>query len=68
MDSDNGKRQPLQAGIQYLELVDGMGKEPAVMTAGAFEGLEACARDAHCAHHCDDPFPCCRCGALFRRA
>lgn len=54
-------------GVQALELVDGYGRERAVMIkASPLEG-GGCAPGKHCAHHGDyeEGFTCCRCGATF---
>lgn len=50
---------------QLLELIDGCGRTRARMTKPSPLDIEQCAPGRHCAHHCDDPFPCCRCGAEF---
>lgn len=57
----------LQKEAQRLELVDGNGKEAAVMTKASPLPTQ-CDPDRHCAHHGGGPFFCCRCGAEFRSA
>lgn len=54
----------LQKEPQMLELVDGDGKVPAIMTK-ASELTVQCAPGRHCAHHGENPFFCCRCSAEF---
>lgn len=54
---------------QLLELIDGDGKVRARMTKAAPSAeLGQCAPGRHCAHHGDDPFVCCKCGAEFVHA
>ncbi len=54
----------LQVIIQKLELIDGEGKVDAVMTKPSDMPIQ-CSPGRHCAHHGDDPFFCCKCGAEF---
>ena len=57
---------PLQVKPQRLELIDGYGRQPAIMVkAGVLE--TQCAEDQHCVHHGSGPvYPCCKCGAHFK--
>ena len=57
-------RLPLQ-GTQRIELIDGDGPVLARMVTGALVITGECAPGRHCAHHCESPHPCCRCGAEF---
>lgn len=50
--------------IYELELVDGFGKEWAIMVT-APKG-KTCEDDFHCAHHGSGPYICCKCGAEFK--
>lgn len=54
----------LQEGIQSLQLVDGYPKEEAVMIKASPLPI-CCDPGRHCAHHGDDPYFCCKCGAEF---
>lgn len=58
----------IQRGEQLLELVDGDGKVPAVMTRAASLARIQCDPGKHCAHHGSGPFFCCRCAAEFKYA
>lgn len=54
----------IQKGVQSLELVDGEGKVPAVMTKASPLPIQ-CDSGRHCAHHGCNPFFCCKCAAEF---
>lgn len=57
----------MQKEVQGLNLVDGYGIEPAIMTKPSDFPIQ-CDAGRHCAHHGDDPFFCCKCGAEFTYA
>lgn len=54
----------MQKEPQMLELIDGMGIEPAIMTKASPLPI-CCAPGKHCAHHGEGPFFCCKCAAEF---
>ncbi len=57
----------IQKGVQQLELVDGYGKEPAIMVKASPLPI-CCDPGMHCAHHGGGPFFCCKCAAEFSYA
>jgi hypothetical protein len=54
----------MQKEPQMLELIDGMGIEPAIMTKASPLPI-CCDPGKHCAHHGGGPFFCCKCAAEF---
>jgi len=57
----------MQTEVQMLELVDGMGKDRALMVKPSPLPI-CCDPGRHCAHHGEGPFNCCKCGAEFSYA
>jgi len=57
----------MQTEVQMLELVDGYGKERALMTKASPLPI-CCDPGKHCAHHGGGPFFCCKCAAEFSYA
>lgn len=49
----------------YLELIDGCGPMRARYATKAKQPETMCHDERHCAHHGNNPFFCCRCGAVL---